>query len=109
LGIEIHLDTEEQIEILAGIIDGIIDKDNSPSAHPQAHFNKTPNAEELIKEVELLGSRWDTGTLSFEEQNVLKDKLRYVQTRSNWVKNNEHKNHIQKEIEQLWHKMLQAV
>jgi MoxR-like ATPase len=102
-------DTEEQIEILAGIIDSIIDKDNSPSAHPQAHFNKTPNADELIKEVELLASRWDSGSLSFEEQNVVKDKLRYVQSRCNWVKKNEHKQHIQHEIEQLWHKMLQAV
>lgn len=101
-------DTEEQIEILAGIIDNIIEKDNAPKAHPQALFNKTPNAEELIKEVLSLAGRWDSGDLSFEEQNVIKDKLRYVQTRCNWIKNNEHKQHIQTEIESLWHKMLQA-
>jgi MoxR-like ATPase len=102
-------DTEEQIEILAGIIDSVIDKDQSPQAHPQAHFNKSPNAEELIKEVQLLTERWSSGNLSFEEQNVVKDKLRYVQTRCNWVKKGEHKQHIQTEIEKLWQKMLQSV
>lgn len=102
-------DTEEQIEILAGIIDSIIAKDESHHAHPQAHYNKTPNAEELMKEVELLSTRWNSGGLTFEEQNVIKDKLRYVQTRSNWIRKAEHKQHIQTEIEQLWQKMLQAV
>jgi MoxR-like ATPase len=102
-------DTEEQIEILAGIIDTIIEKDTSTQAHPQATFNKAPNAEELVKEVNLLSSKWESGNLSFEEQNVIKDKLRYVQTRSNWIKNNEHKQHIQTEIEGLWQKMLQTI
>jgi len=102
-------DTEEQIEILAGIIDSIIEKDNAPLAHPQALFNKNPNAEELIKEVALLKHKWESGTLSFEEQNVVKDKLRYVQTRCNWIKNNEHKLYVQAEIESLWQKILQTI
>jgi len=102
-------DTEEQIEILAGIIDMIMEKEDSPLAHPQALFNKTPNAEELIKEVSLLTSKWESEGLSFEEQNVIKDKLRYVQNRSNWVKKNEHKLHIQNEIEALWQKILQTI
>ena len=102
-------DTEEQIEILAGIIDSIIEKDQSTRAHPQAMFNKTPNAEELMKEVNLLSGKWESGSLSFEEQNVVKDKLRYVQTRCNWIKNNEHKQHIQTQIEGLWQKMLQTI
>ncbi len=73
-------DTEEQVEILAGIIDSVIEKDQAPDAHPQAKYNKTPNAEELMKEVELLFTRWAAGNVSFEDQNVIKDKLRYVQT-----------------------------
>jgi len=102
-------DTEEQIEILAGIIDSIIEKDNSPQAHPQALFNKTPNAEELIREVQLLAEKWNSGNLTFEEQNVVKDKLRYVQTRCNWIRSSEHKQYIQTEIESLWQKMLQTI
>lgn len=102
-------DTEEQIEILAGIIDAIIETDASAQAHPQALFNKTPNAEELAKEVALLTEKWSADNLSFEDQNMIKDKLRYVQTRCNWIKNNEHKQYIQAEIESLWHKMLQTI
>jgi MoxR-like ATPase len=102
-------DTEEQIEILAGIIDSIIEKQNEPNAHPQALYNKTPNAEELIKEVHLLTEKWNQEGLSFEEKNIVKDKLRYVQTRCNWIKNQEHKTHIQTEIEKLWQTMLQTM
>jgi MoxR-like ATPase len=102
-------DTEDQVEILAGIIDQMIEKDKAPDAHPQALSNQAPNAEELLKEVNLLKDKWETGSLSFEEQNTIKDKLRYVQTRGNWVKNNEHKQFLQNEIEQLWHKILQTI
>jgi MoxR-like ATPase len=101
--------TEEQIELLAGIIDNVIEIDNKPHAHPQAFFNKAPNAEELIKEVTYLQERWGTDGISFAEQHIIKDKLRYVQTRCNWIKNMEHKQHIQGEIETLWKKMLQAI
>ena len=102
-------DTEEQIEILAGIIDNIIADKTDAQIHPQALYNKVPNAEELMKEVNLLTDKWNSEGLSFEEQNVVKDKLRYVQTRVNWIKNNEHKTHIQQEIESLWQKMLQTI
>ena len=102
-------DTEEQIEILAGIIDNIIEKENNSQAHPQAMFNKVPNAEELIKEVHLLKGKWETNTLSFEEKNSIKDKLRYVQTRSSWIKNGQHQQHIQSEIDSLWQSILYTV
>lgn len=102
-------DTEEQIEILAGIIDKVIEKENSPKSHPQAFFNKNPNSETLQKEIEALTQKWNSESLSFEEQNVIKDKLRYVQTRIKWLQNQEHKQHLQKEIDQLWQKMLQTI
>jgi MoxR-like ATPase len=102
-------DTEEQIEILAGIVDSIIEKDPSPQIHPQALYNKTPNAEDLAKEIKLLKSKWEQAGLSFEEQNIIKDKLRYLQTRSTWIKSQEHKQHIQSEIEVLWHNILQTI
>jgi len=102
-------DTEEQIEILAGMVDAILKKENSAQAHPQAINNGIPNAEELAKEVGYLQNKWTRGGLSFEEQNIIKDKLRYLQTRSNWLQNQEHKQHLQSEIESLWHQMLQTI
>jgi MoxR-like ATPase len=102
-------DTEEQIEILEGIINRTIEKDDSPQSHPQALQNKTPNPEEVMKDVKILIDKWESGTLSFEEQNVIKDKLRYLQTRCDWIKNPEQKQYIQQEIESLWQKILQTV
>ncbi len=99
-------DTEEQIEILAGIIDNVIGQHINETSHPQAQFNKIPNAEELIKEIEYLSEKWHSEALSFEDKNIIKDKLRYLQTRANWIKNEEHKSFIREKTEALWHTML---
>ncbi|WP_262151481.1 AAA family ATPase [Chryseobacterium foetidum] len=102
-------DTEEQIEILEGIINRTIEKDDNPKSHPQALQNKAPNPEEVMKDVKILIDQWQNGNLTFEEQNVIKDKLRYLQTRCDWIRNPEQKQYIQQEIESLWQKILQAV
>ncbi|RYZ45871.1 MAG: ATPase [Sphingobacteriales bacterium] len=102
-------DTEEQIEILEGIINNIIEKDRSEQSHPQALFNKAPDPEEIIKEVQYLANKWGEASLSFEEQNVIKDKLRYVQNRSSWIKNAENREFIQTQINNLWQNMLQTI
>ncbi len=102
-------DTEEQIEILEGIINRTIEKDENPKSHPQALQNKTPDPEEVMKDVNILIEKWNSGTLSFEEQNVVKDKLRYLQSRCDWIRNPEQKQYIQQEIESLWQKILQSI
>jgi len=102
-------DTEEQIEILEGIINSVIEKDTAGNAHPQALFNKAPDPEEVMKEVQFLSEKWKSEGISFEEQNVIKDKLRYVQSRCEWIKNPEQKQYIQNEIEQLWQQILQTI
>ncbi|MCJ8153676.1 AAA family ATPase [Chryseobacterium sp. SSA4.19] len=101
-------DTEEQIEILEGIINRTIEKDDNPASHPQALRNKAPNPEEVMKDVKILVGKWESTTLSFEEQNVIKDKLRYLQTRCDWIRNPEQKQYIQQEIESLWQKILHS-
>ncbi len=102
-------DTEEQVEILASIIDNVIGKESHEADHPQARKNKVPDAEEILKEVRYLKDKWNSDGLSFEEKNVIKDKLRYIQSRCNWVKNVEQKQFIQVEIDALWQGMLQAI
>ena len=102
-------DSEEQIELLAGLVDNVIEKDITSEAHPQARYNKNPDAEELMKEVNLLKEKWESEGLTFEEKNVIKDKLRYVQTRSRWISNVEQKEHLEKEINELWQAMLKSI
>jgi MoxR-like ATPase len=102
-------DTEEQIEILEGIINNIIEKDDSNISHPQAFYSRTPNPEEVMKEVTLLSNKWAETNISFEERNTVKDKLRYVQTRCDWILNKEQKQFIENEIEVLWKKILETI
>lgn len=102
-------DTEEQIAILSGMIDAVIEKDEAEPAHPQARYNRAPDPEEIMKEIIFLSGRWKEAVLSFEEQNVIKDKLRFVQNRCSWIKNAEQKSFIQKEIEGLWQQIFQTI
>ncbi len=102
-------DSEEQIEILEAMVNAIIDKDESPKAHPQARSNKAPNAELLLEEVQQLQAAWNSEGLSPQEQNIIKDKLRYLQSRCDWVQQHEPKQYIQKAIDQLWKQILETV
>lgn len=101
-------DTEEQMEILNALVNNVIEKDNETATHLQAFAHKLPNAEEIFSDVKLLLKKWNEGNLTFEEQNMVKDKLRYLQSRCDWVKNREQKQFIQQEIELLWKKILQT-
>ncbi|WP_405377383.1 AAA family ATPase [Nonlabens sp. Asnod3-A02] len=102
-------DTEEQIEILEGIVNSAIEQEITEKSHPQALFNKAPNPEEVMKEVQILKEKWDATVLSYDEQNVIKDKLRYIQSRADWIQNEEQKTYIKKEIDALWQQILQSV
>jgi len=102
-------DTEEQIEIIAGMVNNTLEKEEMNEAHPQASTDQLPNAEQLAKEVEDLKTKWLDTTTTGEEKNIIKDKLRYIQTRSKWIKHSEHKTHLNTQIENLWKEMLQTV
>lgn len=99
-------DTEEQIELLEGIVNAVIEEDENPFIHPQALVNKAPDSDVLMKEVQYLNEEWDKQNVTMEEKNIIKDKLRYVQTRCEWINNNEQKNYIQIELDKLWQKIL---
>ena len=77
--------------------------------HPQAMHNRSPNPEELMKDVKMLAEKWQPAILKLEEQNMVKDKLRFLQTRCDWIKNPEQKQFVQQEIDVLWKKMLQTI
>jgi len=102
-------DSEEQIEILEGIINNVIENEVGEQTHPQALKNKVPNPEEIIKEVRYLSDKLNKEGITYEEQNVIKDKLRFVQNRCDWITNPEQKEYIKNEIETLWQKILQIV
>lgn len=102
-------DTEEQIDILSGMVNTIIEKDTEEKKHPQAQIKQKPDAEQLLTEIEALSDKWNNEATSMEERNVIKDKLRYVQARSKWVQDTEHKDLLQTKIDELWKLILEMV
>ncbi len=101
-------DTEEQMEILDALINNVIEKDDTTATHPQAFAHKIPNVEEIFNDVKTLLKKWESEKLTFEEKNMIKDKLRYLQSRCDWVKNQTQKQYIQQEIDLLWKKILET-
>ncbi|MEM6687212.1 MAG: AAA family ATPase [Bacteroidota bacterium] len=102
--------TEEQIETLQATVNALIEKEaTEEKVHPQAFFNKAPNPEELMSEVSNLKGKFSNQELSLQELNVIKDKLRYLQNRTDWVKDQQKKQYINTEIDQLWKEILHKV
>jgi MoxR-like ATPase len=99
--------TEEQIETLQGTVNALIEKEETTErSHPQAFYNKAPNPEELMNEVSSLKLKFANEELSLQELNVIKDKLRYLQNRTDWIKDQQKKQYINNEIDQLWKEIL---
>ena len=101
-------DTEEQIDILAGMVNTVIENDPEEKQHPQAKARQQPDAEQLLRELTELGEKWADANTSAEERNVVKDKLRYVQARAKWVRDAEHKRVLTEKADALWQTMLES-
>lgn len=99
-------DTEEQIETLQAIIEGVIGKEPIPNSHPQAFQNALPDAEVLMQEIISLTERWEQSAENWEEKNLIKDQLRFLQNRNNWLQSEEKRRYIQQNIDALWQKIL---
>ncbi len=99
-------DTEEQIETLQAMIEGVIGKEPIPDSHPQAFQNALPDAEVLMQEIISLTERWEQSTENWEEKNLIKDQLRFFQNRNNWLQSEEKRGYIQQNIDALWQKIL---
>jgi len=102
-------DTEEQVDILSGMVETVIEKDPEDQKHPQARNQQKPDAEQLFEEIETLAEKWNLPETTMSERNVIKDKLRFVQARSKWVQDVEHKRLLQEKINALWKTMLETV
>lgn len=102
-------DTEEQIDILSGMINTVIEKDKEIKKHPQTIVAQKPDAEKLLSELNEFEIKLKKDETTTEEKNLIKDKLRYVQARSKWIQNQEHKTILQEKIEALWKMILETV
>ncbi len=102
-------DTDEQREIIGAIVDAIVKKDESEEQkHPQAIRNTAPDPDRIFKEVQTLTEKWNAPELSLSEKAIIKDRLRYLNGRCEWIKDDEQRKFVQKPIDVLWKNILKT-
>ncbi len=102
-------DTNEQIDIIAGILNTVIEADtNKAEQHPRASANGAPNADIIYKEVVGMTEKWDNSTISMSERAIIKDRLRFLNNRCTWISNETQRRFVQEPIDALWQKIIQS-
>jgi MoxR-like ATPase len=100
-------DTEEQREVIAGIVNSVVEADKKQALqHPRALMNALPNADDIFKEVALLSQKWESPEVSLAERTIIKDRLRYLNGRSQWIDNEVQRGYVQQPIDALWQKII---
>lgn len=102
-------DNEDQQEIIAGIINSVVAADiTTANQHPWATENVLPNADEIFKEVEIMDKQWDDATLQLAERTMIKDRLRCLNGRCEWIGNDVQRKYVQDPIDALWQKIIHS-
>jgi MoxR-like ATPase len=102
-------DNEEQQEVIAGIVDSVVEADKEPDGqHPRASVNALPDADDIFKEVAILSQKWQTPDTSMAERTIIKDRLRYLNGRCQWLGNEVQRSYVQQPIDELWQKILHS-
>lgn len=102
-------DTEEQIEILAGIVNAAIESGKEAELiHPRALENTSPDADKIFNEINKLSEQWDDDSLSMSDRNIIKDRLRYLNGRCEWIRNETQRSFVKQPIDELWKKIIQS-
>lgn len=102
-------DTEEQQEIIAGIVNTVVEADKmAPDQHPRASENVLPNADEIFKEVTDMTKNWDDVHLPLAERTIIKDRLRFLNGRCEWISNDVQRSYVQQPIDMLWQKIIHS-
>jgi MoxR-like ATPase len=100
-------DTEEQQEIIAGIVNNVIKGDDKhPQQHPRAAVSTAPDADAIYKEIQQMTTQWDN--TSGAERAQIRDRLRYLNGRCEWISNETQRNYVLQPIEALWQKIIQT-
>lgn len=102
-------DTEEQIEIISGIVNACIEKaEKHPQDHPRANSSNAPDPEAIFEEVTQLQQQWDSPETSAAMRSQIKDRLRGLNSRCEWISNTVQRNYVQEPIDALWKKIMQT-
>ena len=101
-------DTDEQREVVGSIVDAVVHADDQPAQHPRAADHDAPDADALLREIGTLTAQWDLPETSPAERTTIKDQLRYLHGRAQWLTNDEQRTYVQEPLDALWQKVLRA-
>ncbi|MFN8671157.1 MAG: AAA family ATPase [Candidatus Sericytochromatia bacterium] len=101
-------DNQEQIEIIENLVDSVINQfsEENNIHHPRAFIKDNPNPDEILKDILALKEKWDDINTSLEDKAIIKDKLRHLNGRIYWIKNQTQKIYLEEEINNFWNKII---
>lgn len=99
-------DTEEQREVLAAIVQESVDKateQEKASAHPRSQ-GVLPDPEALARDLQELSQRLTQAAADSPERATLRDRLSILAARIPWVAQEQQREHLQRQFDELWQK-----
>jgi MoxR-like ATPase len=101
-------DTDEQVEVIAGIVNSVVEADpEKEHQHPRASQSNSPDPDALFREITALTGQWDDPETSPADRATIKDRLRYLSGRCEWIGNEVQRQYVQAPIDALWNKIVQ--
>ena len=102
-------DTLEQVEILARIVDEVVNSGLGDSAeddqqlqrHPRSQGADAPNAEDVSRDVDQLENQLTTATGDRAKLSWICDRLSILVARVEWIQNEVSRDHLRQKIQQL--------
>jgi MoxR-like ATPase len=94
-------DTEEQQEVLAGLVGQAIAKEqHRPGDHHRAHLEEGPDPEGLARDLESLSNQLQNGNAS--DKAILRDRLGILEGRCQWVKDAPKRDWLLQRVAETW-------
>ncbi|MEQ8851970.1 AAA family ATPase [Gimesia sp.] len=96
--------TEEQIEILASLVNDAIDQADETekqSGHPRSRSADVPDPELLVRDIEQLEQRCHDDSLTEIERAQLQDQVTLLASRCQWVESDQQKTFLTEKIDKL--------
>ncbi|NML37657.1 AAA domain-containing protein [Chitinophaga sp. G-6-1-13] len=101
-------DTEEQQPIIAAIVDEMINSEPAgEQEHPRARHSGLPNADEIYRELQEMTIQWNDTAISPADKASIKDRLRYLNGRCEWITNPTRREYVMQPITALWQQIMQ--
>ena len=92
----------EQEEILRAIVDEAVSVEAIETPHPRSRRTDAPDPELLNRDVAALSEQLASGDLLAEEKGRMRDHLRTLANRAQWVDAAESRTFLLQKIEELW-------